>query len=381
MNMDRGDEVANRIEAAWLAMEARVTADAGELQRRLARREHKLFRRPLRAHCVAIRASDHRVNDYYADIRPRHALSLDADAHPGRYTEHTVQITDALVKVACAPYEIGRPGEPADEVARKLGCGPKDLRPIRRSGELHTNPKPGLRGRHGWPVPLVYVRRLLDSTARNKRGPDEVFGPEWGGAHLRVHEGFGQTVTRVPRYRRIGGKDQFQGWRWICPCCRQRADILYYPQPHPDLAVWRGFVPTPWPWGQQHAPIFACHECHGVYWFHRTSLLMGWNRLVLHYSGGLLYGREVEKPAWLTAQQPSEHRPPAESAERLKCKRLLVTTTMNYAELGRQLGMTATAVGLMAWRICKREGVKGRNELREKLAAQYPSARQISRAG
>ena len=161
MNMDRGDEVANRIEAAWLAMEARVTADAGELQRRLARREHKLFRRPLRAHCVAIRASDHRVNDYYADIRPRHALSLDADAHPGRYTEHTVQITDALVKVACAPYELGRPGEPADEVARWALREPLLLSraALLRAGtaeaaldEIDSRARAGLAARPKWPM-------------------------------------------------------------------------------------------------------------------------------------------------------------------------------------------------------------------------------------
>ena len=380
--IDKDEQVARSIQEAWYRIEPWVMAEDGEMEKRIARRQEQEFRRPLRAFCVAIRANDHRVNDYHAEICPRHAISLEADAHPGRYAEHTVRLTDQLVEVACAPYHIFAPGERADDVARKLGCSRFDLRTLRRNGSVHVTPKPGLGGRRGHPVPLLYKRGMLDSTSRRKRGPDEdVFGTEWAGAHLRMPEGFSQTVTRVPRYLWFRGREQFRGWHWICPCCRRTANILYYPQPHPDLAVWHGWARVPKAWGQQHAPIFACLTCHGINWFQRCRLHNSWNELVLHYSGGLLYGHEVPKPAWLIAQPPRQRRPRPELPRRLELKRLLVTTTLPYPQLAPRLHMSHTAVKHMAQRIYKREGVKDREQLRQKLAPAHPAQSQNRMAG
>ena len=363
IEIDRDQEVARNIQEGWDRIEPWVMAEEGEMERRLARRGERSFRGPLRAFCVAIRANDHRIG---------------VEGH----VEHVVRITDELVERACAPYHIGAPGEPADAVARKLGCRPSDLRRPRRSGELRVTPKQGLMGRRGRPVPVLYKAAMLDSTAQNKRGPHEMFGTEWIGAHRRMPAGFSQTVMRVPRYKWYErfGRDLFQGWQWICPCCRQRANILYYPQAHPDLAVWWGWV-RPGPWGQQHAPIFACQACHGVTWFTLGRLRQGWNQLVLHYSGGLLYGSEVEKPAWLKAERTRKTRLRPESARRLELKRLLVTMTLSYEELGGRLGMSAAAADQMARRIYKREGVKDLEKLREKLGGAYVVAREGRMAG
>ena len=356
---------------AWNQKHDWIMAEEGELERRLARRQSASFRRPLRAFCVAIRASDHRVNDYHAEICPRHALTKHGPGHEGRYAEHVVVITDTLVEVACRPFQITAPGEPADHVAAKLGCSVQDVRTLRRIGLLRTDLKPGLMGRRGPPVPRVFTRQIMDPAARGKRGQDWAMGSEWLFAHIHMPTGFRQNVMRVPRYRRIGGRDNFQGWSWICPCCRRNAYTLYYPQSHPDLAVMQGFARLPAGWQQTHAPIFACSACHGVIWFFRTDLRTAWHQLVLHYSGGLLYGHEVEKPAWLKAEEPKQRRPRPESAKRELVKRLLATTQLTQKEIGQRAKMSRRSVGMMATAIYRREGVKARKALREKMAGEY----------
>ena len=365
---------------AWSQKHDWIMAEKGELERRLARRQSASFRCPLRAFCVAIRASDHRVNDDHAEICPRHTLTRHGPGHEGRYAEHTVIITDKLVEVACRPFQITAPGEPAYHVAAKLGCSVGDVRTLRRIGSLRTDPKPGLMGRRGPPVPLVFTRQIMDPTAKAKRGQDRAMGSEWLFAHIHMPTGFRQEVTRVPRYRRIRGKDHFIGWSWICPCCRRRAHTLYYPQAHPDLAVMQGFAHLPAGWQQTHAPFFACSTCHGVIWFFRTDLRTTWHQLVLHYSGGLLYGHEVEKPAWLKAEQPKQLPPRPASAKRVLVKRLLATTQLKQKEIGQRAKMSRASVGMMATAIYREEGVKARKALREKMAADYPQQVQKARA-
>ena len=51
------------------------------------------------------------------------------------------------------------------------------------------------------------------------------------------------------------------------------------------------------------AGCFACRHCHNVKGFSRAdgkTLRMSWAHVILHLSGGLLYGHEVERPEWLT---------------------------------------------------------------------------------
>jgi hypothetical protein len=216
-------EVETRIMNAWWGVVwDKLREDPVEFRRRLRRRESVQFRRPLRAWCLSLRASDRRITDMYALIVPRHALTLHGEGHEGRYGEHEVILTDDLVKRVCDPYHIGPPGEPADCVAAKLGCGAHDLMYMRRSGRLETTLKPGLRGRRGKPVPLLYAREYLDPSAREKRAPDAAFGHIWMYMGAMMTKGFRQTVTRVPRYRMVGGGERFGAWEWVCPCCRKQ---------------------------------------------------------------------------------------------------------------------------------------------------------------
>ena len=379
MLKEKGNEVMRNVEEAWNAIEPRVLAEEGEMERRLARRKGVLFRSPLRAYCVAIRASDRRINDMWAVIVPRTAISLEADAHPGRYAEHTVRITDELVKRVCEPVQLRQYGQVHDEVASALGCTSKCLDPLRRNGRFRVRSIARLRGRPGRPVPILSNDEILDPAAREKRGPDEVLGADWLWAASYMPSGFSQTVTRVPRHHRQAGRERFHGWDWICPCCRRAVHNLYYPQPHPDLAIWLGWARAVGAWQQQHCPIFACRACHKVLSFHRTCLEDHWNHLVLHHSGGLLYGHEVKKPAWLTPCQARGYSPRAESPRRLAIKRLLVTTTLSLSQIARRFHITTSGVGMSAISIYKREGVGNRDGLRDKLAHTYPRPEQAGR--
>jgi hypothetical protein len=56
-----GEELERNICEAWVALRGRILSDPDELRRRVARRRMKSLRRPPRAWCLALRASDRRI--------------------------------------------------------------------------------------------------------------------------------------------------------------------------------------------------------------------------------------------------------------------------------------------------------------------------------
>ena len=52
---------------------------------------------------------------------------------------------------------------------------------------------------------------------------------------------------------------------------------------------------------------FACSACWKV-WNFTLADYRGWNELVMYLSGGLLYGREVERPGWVAFERKQERR-------------------------------------------------------------------------
>ena len=60
---------------------------------------------------------------------------------------------------------------------------------------------------------------------------------------------------------------------------------------------------------------FACDHCWGVKHF-SLSDHRGWNEFGTHLSGGLLFGREVARPAWVRYHRKRPH-----TARRRKAKR------------------------------------------------------------
>jgi hypothetical protein len=115
---------------------------------------------------------------------------------------------------------------------------------------------------------------------------------------------------RQPLPSRAGGSVEFRGWRWLCPKCGRRVQVVFWPLTRTNVAVpypsWReelrgaGAEPQPtWPTASLG---FACARCHRVRYFTRASRDF-WNDLVACLSCCLLYGREVERPAWATKKR------------------------------------------------------------------------------
>src|SRR6266496_3786540 len=52
----------------------------------------------------------------------------------------------------------------------------------------------------------------------------------------------------------------------------------------------------------------ACVKCHGIQYFYRLGP-NAWNIMIHHASGGLLYGYEVKRPAWVTEDRKRAYRP------------------------------------------------------------------------
>src|SRR5205823_3327391 len=85
-----------------------------QLRSRLARRKLSAFSRPPRAWCLAIRASDTRINSDTAIISPYRALYPKNQPYP-----HDVTIDHKLLEHLCQPFEL-LPGMDWTNVAKGI---------------------------------------------------------------------------------------------------------------------------------------------------------------------------------------------------------------------------------------------------------------------
>lgn len=355
---------------AWGRVLPGLKGDAEEVRKRLARRRTREARRWPRAWCIAARASDNRITPYTAAMGPEHALDTEDWRHPGRVIPHTVVLERRLLEVICAPVEIGPPGEPADEVAKKLGCSVCDLVTLRRKGFFRVHYKKGLRGRRGKPVPLLFTWEMLDPSAVGLKPTDPIWAHVWRYHPQSLPEGFAQELDRVPRFQPVKGGERLVGWRWICPGCKDEVRTVYCPMPMPQWSDWVGWDPAPS--GAEAMPqalsTFACMRCHDVCFFSRGDVLESWNSLVMHLTGGMMYGREVERPDWLTEEPKRVYRKHAQKPLEPEIQRtldLLVDTELPLVAIARELGVAPEAVACRAIRLRRRFGAKDREELRQ----------------
>src|SRR5690349_647415 len=155
------DDVELAIGKAWQRVRPMLLADADELAKRLGRRRRAGLRKPPRAWCLAVRASDRRIPD--ENCRPRRAAAAAAAAAADEEPDcEEVHLDAALLRELCAPVTIDPPGETLGEVAAKLGVGINSLLTARVRGIFRTHHVQGLGGARGWPVPLLYTEELLD---------------------------------------------------------------------------------------------------------------------------------------------------------------------------------------------------------------------------
>src|SRR6267142_5625766 len=113
------NDVDRLILEAWEKLGPKIMADPQELARRLARRRMAILTRPVRAWCIAIRASDRRITPAHWVIFPEHAMDLDHPEHPYEPIEHEVTIRTHAIRRYCHPVSFSR--EDAADVAKMLG--------------------------------------------------------------------------------------------------------------------------------------------------------------------------------------------------------------------------------------------------------------------
>jgi DNA-binding CsgD family transcriptional regulator len=204
------------------------------------------------------------------------------------------------------------------------------------------------------------------SSCSLKSRPDPVWGANWGHLADMVPDDFEQLVARVPNYMTRRHEPHFNGWRWLCPGCGKRVRTVFYPIAPVNLPEYFGIEPAKLDCDQiQHPPgALACCRCHGVRYFYRLGP-NAWNEMIYHVSGGLLYGYEVPRPAWVThdrkrAYHPQNRRVPSRRREQV-LERLLAGWA--YARIALDLGIGLATVRSHVDVIYKQHHVHGRDEL------------------
>ena len=358
---------------AWAKVKPKLDADPDELRRRLARRRRPSLMRPPRAWCIAVRACDQRINPGTAAITPEWAVELPNPISTRYRQPHTVTLTKPLLQRLCAVVRITPPHEDWRRVAESLGVRPGNLYHARRTGRLRVEHYPGEFGRFGRPVPMLFTWDLLDPTAPLYQRPDAVWGTLWQSLANFLPDDFEQTLERAPRQERSAAaaragaldREEFRGWQWVCPGCRRHVRKVFHPISPVNFPEVLGIDPIKDDASAdarpQMPPCFACADCHGVGSFSRLNT-NAWNELVGYLSAGLLYGREVAKPAWFTPQRkrayaPMPGRAPSRRIEEVR-ERLL--RGWDFARIALDLRVGVGTVSTYAVRIYKHHRVHSR---------------------
>jgi DNA-binding CsgD family transcriptional regulator len=377
------DDISSAILSAWAVVGPRILGDPMELAKRLARRRLKTLRRPLRAWCLAVRASDNRINPATAACSPEDAAyPYEADVH-WRYhphDEHQVVLTAKLLRQICRAVRIV-PWEDWKVVARKLGVTKGALRNAINRGLFQVHYYPGLGGQIGKPIPTLYTPHSLDpSSGHIAEPPDEVWCGVWQHVADLIPRDFEQPVTRVPwnmtmRRTKRGPRQVFRGWRWVCPACKRKVRIVFLPVMPKNLPEMFGLKLSRDEWDQLEPPpmTFACARCHGVRTYSRADK-NSWNELVHHLSGGLLYGFEVEQPAWLKGRKRAYAPLPGRKPSK-RCEEVLDRLLRGWRDrqIAKDLGISFHRARNLVARVLKQNHAHGRKELIRMLRPKNPA--------
>jgi hypothetical protein len=391
------------LELIWHAWQTRVKPlidkDPDELVRRLARRRSGMMQRPPRAWCLAVRASDHRINPATALCVSEDAAYPPATRGYGRevFAEHEVTLDARLVRQLVRPIFIAKPGFDQAELAKMLGCTPQNLAYAVRRGVFRVHHVRGLGGKWCKPIPVLYTDRPIDPGRQSWQQDDPLWGTMWKYLCERVPDDLCQTLTRVPAIADFGSRKPrrcgpegptFTGWRWLCPSCRKRCRTIFYPLPpvHGLKLLDRDVPPRGAPGGwddndpdARAEPLrtFACTRCHNVLYFTRFDAEK-WNHLISHLTGGLMFGRDVPRPSWYVQRRTRPFRP--QLHRRPSRRRAEILAALRRGLTIKQIALhlrTSAAAGYMhARELYRQHGVKNQAALRAKLASEDRHARQ-----
>ena len=198
------DDLLSLLRIAWEQLQPTLRRDPDELRRRLARRRNGLMRRPPRAWCLSIRASDTRLNPATAAMAPEDAAYPRASHGYRIYFPHEVVVDAQLMRRLCRPVHLEKAGIEVRLVARKLGCEPGRVRRSWKRGKLVGRRIKGLGGARGPGVPVVCNAggEPLDScSGRLLEHADAEWGTHWRWLCDHVPDELEQTIQRVPVYQ------------------------------------------------------------------------------------------------------------------------------------------------------------------------------------
>ena len=360
------DDLDNAFFNAWNWVWPKLQADPQELRRRLARRERPGLAKPLRAWCLAVRASDHRLAAAGAILDPPDGATLPNRVSLKKYQPHTVTLTARALRELCRPVTIPWPGLDWQHVAKLLGTHAACLYWGMKNGLFRVRYIPRLGGKWGYPVPVLYSERIFDPSSSSLRTPpDPVWGAVWQRLADNVPKDLRDTIRRLPVYYRyrLPFDSRFKRWVWECPACERLVRTVYYPMPLMTFPRFYGLDPEP-----QRAPArparFACRECHRVQYLSRANV-DSWNTVVSYLSGGLLYGSEVERPAWFTRDRRRAYAPKPGRAPSRRCEQVLprVLEGWTYARIGKELGIAEGTVETYVRKICRQHALRTRKQL------------------
>lgn len=298
------DELDQLLLDSWDAVSQSLQNKPWARARRMERVLRGELRRPVRAWCLALRASDSRIG--------AHELRNEFNtACYDRGFNHRLVLSGERVRALCKPVRMIWPGVTLPEAARLLGRDERTVWSWVKKGRLE-------RANSEW---VTIGRRYkiwsgpMDPQADDGRGPWEVWGSLWQHLWERVPTDFVQRVERTARVRRKRSDHDrhpghYRGWDWVCPGrvlatgqrvrCGRVCKKLWLPLPAwtigDALGDEAGEAWDAMPRVDLGHRSFACARCWGMRFDnHESDPDEAWNRFVSVVSGGLLYGREVDR--------------------------------------------------------------------------------------
>ena len=416
------------IREAWARV--REGLDEGEVARRLARRSMVNFRRPPRGWCLVVRASDTRINPGTALVEPwRAADARDPNEHEVVLTPRlvwrlcqpvvieppgeTLREVAAKLGVTRSNLHVARfHGVFRSRYRRVGGRGGAPVALLYTEKVLDPN-GPMFRGDAAWNLTGAFLPALLpwDFEQRVVRVPrfegpgrldphphdpapkrsyrlpppepdyvwhkwkeGEYVGDAADAVRARRREAYAERRQRGWRPNRASvarGGLRFRGWMFVCPGCKKVVQRLYCPAAalRLSLGLKGRDLAAPGEDGAEALHTFACRKCHRVIWASVWGR-DGWNLFIGHVSGGLLYGREVARPAGMEGGPVRAYRPVinrrAPKRERV-LEGLLGGKTV--ARIADEMGIRTSAVRNQVSRICRQERAADRHELARKLGS------------